>query len=246
MALFEWLFRNSGSKFNTRDSWGISKNFYSIIGLIAAESARVEHLIGVLCILLTQSEAEAGQMLIANLGFRSRMDILWSIVDLKNRRELSNLTDEKFELFVQDIERVRLVLIQVEEAYPKRNVYVHGMYTAPYGINGAVMFSVRVKGKLAVKEQQVSPDEIYAVYLQIHDAREQVASLVRALDTKEVFHSKEPEERDPQSHAATQNRDPTLLAPAPPLHATVKEKAARPRRLSSAQKRALRENGESS
>ena len=53
---------------NTKDGWGISKNFYSILGLIAAESARLEELLGVLCILCLGVEPESGAALVANLG----------------------------------------------------------------------------------------------------------------------------------------------------------------------------------
>lgn len=243
MGLLRWLFHRTDheERFNTRDGWGITKNFYSIVGLIAAEGARVEFLLGALCSLMTcPTDPIPSQALVANLGFRSRMDVISALVSLSEEqrfsKEVSAVQREQFD-------HIKGVLLKIEEAYPKRNKYVHGFYTGPGDDNSAHMFSVRVKGKVRMTDVLVTADEIYNAYLELLDARMLLAKVVRDLDDLEIFHDKNDDAADQRSGSRARHLGPTSPAPEPELATTV-TKRSRPPRLSSAQKRAARQRDE--
>ena len=251
-AFFDWLLQALGiwervaSKVNTRDGWGISKNFYSILGLVVAESARVEELLGALCIALLELKLHTGGPLVVNLGYQSRIDVILSVVDLANRAKKINpdWSVEQAEAFQAKAAEIKRVIGLVQEAYPRRNLYAHAFYTKPSGDDDAHAYSVRIKGKVKIQDRVVTSDELYDVYLEIHDARFELARLVRELDVKMLFHDEEHLGDALLKTEAPPFRDPTSSTRLPQgLRPQTGKKTPRPKKLSSAQKRALRERG---
>jgi len=89
-------------------------------------------------------------------------------------------------------------------------------------------------------------DELYQVYLQIHDAREKLAEIVRHYDVGGYLHEKQQEEGGSPESEETPSPDPTIsspLSPPPEPQGEVEPRRIR-KKLSSAQKRTLREKGE--
>jgi len=143
--------------FNVKDAFGISKNFYSVLGLIAAEWARVEELLGYLCFLPLGIEPPIGVPLTANLGYRSRVQILHSFSEIAARAEsIFGVQNESTDGIKKKAEEIKKVLCEIEEVYPKRNEFLHCSYTEGAGENDARMSSVRVKGKLKYDERLVT------------------------------------------------------------------------------------------
>lgn len=130
-------------------AYPISTKHLELIGALAAQWTFLEYaLLLAICEVTNPKEVPDGLFLGWNLGFWSRIDLL---------KVYANAIKQEHE---SEGARLNAILQRIGEVYALRNKYVHGLWITNGKPNEPHLINLRLKGKLALSNDQITTTQM--------------------------------------------------------------------------------------
>jgi hypothetical protein len=158
-----------------RDTHPISDEHLSAIGAVVVVWSLVEMAMETAICGLYEISTDRGMVLTANIGFRSRVDLL-RILATKGAIANADHARDMVE-----------ILSRIEKGYAERNAVAHGWWSGTRHPKIARRMSIRAKGRrLVCSDEKVPIGQLLATRDRLDDLRRDFSALLRRLDLRDA------------------------------------------------------------